>query len=102
VEPIALHCGHAICKSCLPETSSSSICIECKVCGDNSSINLNKLVEFQYINQLIKANYSVLFESAIFNSNKSFQILSGILNEKRFLKLYLSYLRNRSRYKKKS
>ena len=80
VEPtIALHCGHAICKNCLPETSNSSINIECKICGDTSSINLKKVVEFQYVKQLIKANFSLLYESALMNSEKSFKTLSGNL-----------------------
>ena len=80
VQPIALQCGHSICKTCIPPASLNSelISIKCGICGDKNKINLKKLSEFEYTKQLIRANFTALFEASVRKSEDYFQSLLGI------------------------
>lgn len=78
IEPVALQCGHSICKICLLESDSHGRnIVKCKICSTSNTVNFQKIVEFQYIKQLIRTNFSALYESAIQNSEDSLQLLSG-------------------------
>jgi hypothetical protein len=81
VHPIALQCGHSVCKKCIPDSTDVKIPIKCVMCGDIGSVNLKKIVEFQYIKQLFKANFNILRESTIENSEGSMRKLIGIADD---------------------
>ena len=80
IDPIAINCGHTICKKCVPKDDLKKI--KCKICGLVSKQDFNEPQASQGIQQLLKIYFKDIFKILESETSLKLSELKGMLTTK--------------------